>query len=242
MLAGIDITFSTVYRPEDYLAATLESFSAETPISKGNPITLVVGSPSTEHVARYRARPGIEIVEMGPSVWGWIQNNELRHRATWNYYRCLTRPGAGKRGSLVLEDDVDFALGWRARLDATIALLEQRRGADFVLSVYDPVGWRSETEALYADYEPKRFYGTQAVYFTAKTRQEYARYLKRRGVVGNEGHYDQLLRDYSLDTGQPIFACTPSLVQHVGRTTTGLGPFHRAPNFESDVRELSRAR
>jgi hypothetical protein len=239
MLDGIDISFSTVYRAENYLAATLESFAEDLPIGPGNPIRLVVGSPDASHLMPYRTWPGVEIIEMGPSVWGWIQNFALRHRATWNYYRCLTHNRLGRRGSLILEDDVQCARGWRARLEATIADLERRHGGDFVLSIYDPVGWQSDTNCcLCANYEPARFYGTQGVYFTAKTRAEFAKYLKRRGVVGNEGHYDQLLRDYALDTGQPIFACTPSLLQHRGHTTTGLGPYHHAPNFVDDVRGL----
>ncbi len=237
-LEGIDITFSTVQREEDYLTDTLESISVALPLDAGNPLHLVVGSPGTDYLASCQSVEGINVVEMGPSVWSWIKDNHVRHRATWNYYRCLTHKGVGKRGSLIFEDDVQFAHGWLERLDATIAELERQYDFGFVLSVYDPWGFPSDASPLYAEYEREWFFGTQGMYFPAKTRDGFAKYLKKHGVVANEGHYDHLLRDYTLEEGLLIFACTPSLIQHTGRKTTGLGTWHFAPNFVEDVRGL----
>lgn len=110
-LEKINVVISTVWREEKYLDATLTSLSSEYPIRPDQPIFLVVGSPETAHLAPYRAHPGVIVVEMGPHAWAWIKNNELRHRATWNYHRCLTQCTGGERGTLILEDDVIFARG-----------------------------------------------------------------------------------------------------------------------------------
>jgi len=238
MLNGVAVVITTVERGENYLDDTLASFFVSHPVCADRPISLVVGSPQTNYLMRYQSHPSVEVIEMGPALWEWIKNNSVRHRATWNYYRCLTCQGRGKRGSLILEDDVNFALGWCKRLDRTITALERLYNSGFVLSLYDPWGYGCETSRLYVEYERENFFGTQGMYFPAETQDGFARYLKAHGVVANEGHYDHLLRDYALEEGLLIFASTPSLVQHMGTKTTGLGSWHYAPNFVEDVSVL----
>jgi hypothetical protein len=233
-LNKINVIISTVWRKEGYLHATLESFS-EYGISEDQPVFLVVGSPNTTHLDCHRSQPVIKVFEMGPTTWAWIKNNSLQHRATWNYHRCLTQGVGGERGSLILEDDVRFARGWRRRLDKTIAVLESRYGADFVLTIYDPWNWPAKENELYAEYPREQFTGTQGVYYPAKMRQAFAKYLKVKGVIGNKNHYDYLLRDFLIQGDIPLFATSPSLIQHMGRNTTGLGIWHQAPGFVEDV-------
>jgi hypothetical protein len=172
---------------------------------------------------------------MGSHTWSWIKNNGLRHRATWNYHRCLTQCITGERGSLVLEDDVKFARGWRVRLDMTLTALEYRYGPKFVLTIYDPWNCTPTESYLYAEYPRNDFTGTQGVYYPAQVRQEFAKYLKVKGVIGNKNHYDFLLRDFLVQEGIPLFTTVPSLIQHMGRKTTGLGVWHQAPGFIEDV-------
>jgi hypothetical protein len=240
-LNKINVIISTVWRKEGYLHATLESLSSEYGISEDQPVFLVVGSPNTTHLDYHRSQPGIKIVEIGSATWAWIKNNSLQHRATWNYHRCLTQGVGGERGSLILEDDVRFARGWRRRLDETIAVLESRYGADFVLTIYDPWNCTRQENELYAEYPREKFTGTQGVYYPAKRRQGYAVYLKRHGMIGNENHYDYLLRDYLIKEDVPLFAAAPSLIQHMGRNTTGLGVWHQAPGFMEDVTQEPEA-
>ena len=234
-LEKINLVISTVWREEGYLDATLTSLSSEYPIRRDQPVFLVVGSPVTTHLDGYRSQPGIVVVEMGQHAWGWIKNNSLRQRATWNYYRCLTQCTGGERGTLILEDDVRFACGWRSRLDKTLAVLESRFGSRFVLTIYDPYGWQPKGSYLHAEYPRERFTGTQGVYYPAKMRQGFAQYLKVKGVIGNKNHYDFLLRDHLIQEDIPLFATSPSLIQHMGRNTTGLGVWHEAPGFVEDV-------
>jgi len=234
-LENINVAITTVRRPENYIEATLDSLFAEYPACGDPPVSLVVGSPQTEHLNRYRSLPGVELVEMGPHAWSWIKSNDVRHRVTWNYHRCLTQCEAGERGSLVFEDDVKFAIGWRKRLDIILTALEAKFGSAFVLTVYDPYGWYPEESCLYAEYPRERFAGAQGLYYPAQMRQGYAKFLKRYGVVANKDHCDYLLRDYLLQENIPLFAASPSLIQHLGRNTTGVGSWHEAPGFIEDV-------
>jgi hypothetical protein len=238
MLNGISVAFSTVDREENYLPATLESFFTSSFMNCELPLNLILGSPEMNYLSEIRMINGIHVIEMGPNVWSWIKGSGVRHRATWNYYRCLTHQGVGQRGSLIFEDDVQFAYGWRERLNQIISMLEALYDQCFILSVYDPWSFRSEDNLPYAEYDRVSFFGTQGMYFPAETRLGFAKYLKKHGVVANEGHYDHILRDYALENGILIFACTPSLIQHIGRKTTGLGTWHFAPNFVEDVRGL----
>lgn len=235
MLDKINLVLSTVWREENYLATTLDSLSSEYPIRSDQPVSLVAGSPQIAHLTPYRSKPGVTIIEMGPNVWSWIKNNNLRHRATWNYHRCLTQCVGGERGTLILEDDVKFACGWRFRLDITLAALESRYGSRFVLTIYDPHNYAPRESRLYAEYPRKSFFGTQGVYYPANVRQKFAKYLKVTGVVSNKNHYDYLLRDYLIQEDIPLFATAPSLIQHMGKNTTGLGVWHQAPGFVEDV-------
>lgn len=233
-LDEINLVITTVCREEKYLDATLTSLSSEYPIRRDQPVSLVVGSPVTTHLNCYRSQPGIVVVEMGQYAWDWIKNNSLRQRATWNYYRCLTQC-IGERGTLILEDDVRFACGWRVRMDRTIATLESRLDSRFMLTIYDPWKCDPKGNCLYAEYPRARFTGTQGVYYPANMRQGFAQYLKVKGVIRNKNHYDYLLRDYLIQEDIPLFATTPSLIQHMGRNTTGLGAWHQAPGFIEDV-------
>lgn len=238
LLNGINIAISTVSREESYLPATLDSLCQEHPVSVNQPVSLVVGSPATEYLHPLRARSGITVVEMGPNTWAWIENSQVFYRATWNYYRCLTQCAAGRRGTLVFEDDVHFARGWRTRLEYTLAVLEDRHGSDFVLALYSPLNFARKKSSLYTEYPLKDFLGTQAVYYTAKTRLGFAKYLKTHGLVANANPYDYILRDYLLQGGLPMFVTTPTLVQHIGKRSTGLGHWHDSPDFVEDVTAL----
>lgn len=236
-LDKINLVITTVWREENYLDATLDSLSSEYPICSSQPLSLVTGSPQNEHLECHRSSPGIVVVEMGPSAWSWIENNDVRHRATWNYYRCLSLYNAGTRGSLILEDDVKFAHGWRRRMELTLGALENRFGSGFVLTIYDPWDCTLGEMKLYTEYPREHFTGTQGVYYPSKIRQGFAKYLRRRGVISNSDHYDYLLRDYLIQENIPLFTTSPSLIQHMGRNTTGLGIWHEAPGYIEDVTE-----
>jgi hypothetical protein len=237
-LDKINLVVSTVWREENYLEATLNSLSREYPRSAERPISLVAGSPLTLHLDYLRPIPGVTVVEMGPMMWSWIKNNALRHRATWNYYRCLNEPMGGTRGTLLIEDDIRFAQGWQARLLATLDALEDHAGDQFALSLYCPSRLALEgyqRGELFVEYPLDQFYGTQAMYYTAQTRAGFKAFLKKHGLIHNAAPYDILLRHYVAQEGFPLFMTSPSLVQHMGKQSTGLGAWYESPSFVEDV-------
>lgn len=238
MLDAIKLVISTVWREENYLEATLASLSVEHPTRAERGVSLVVGTPVTAHLDQYRSCPGVTVVEMGPNTWSWIKSRPLTQRASWNYYRSLTHNTDDERGRLILEDDVRFARGWQPRLSAILSELHELHGSGFVLAIYSPwdlVLQEHSGERFYAEYPLEKFYGTQGVYYTAVTRKGFAKYLKVHGMVANEKGYDYLLRDYLSQAGLPLFAATPSLIQHMGKKSTGLGSWHDAPGFVEDL-------
>ena len=237
-LEKINLVVTTVWRQENYLESTLNSLSSDQSISSDFPVSLVVGSPEITYLERYLSQPGISVIEMGPHTWAWIKNNLTLHRATWNYYRCLTYPVGGTRGTLIFEDDVQFARGWRTRLENTLFALEKTYGSDFVLALYTPsVSALKENaiSSLYINYPYDRFFGVQGVYYPAKIRQSYTKHLKLHGVVGNEDHCDVILRKYLRQFNIPLFATSPSLIQHIGKTSEIQNRWHKASNFFEDV-------
>ena len=237
-LDKINLVISTVWREESYLETTLNSLSNEYPFISKQPISLIVGSPVTTHIERYQSSVGIDIIEMGPNTWSWIKNNPVFHRATWNYYRCLTHPVAGTRGTLVVEDDIRFARGWRNRLNTTLAALEDSHGSNFVLALY--AGIFSARKArhrnhLFVEYPYEDFFGTQGIYYPEKIRRGFAKHLKVHGVVANETHYDFILRQYLIQSHIPLFATSPCLIQHIGRTSAIKTVWHESSDFVENV-------
>lgn len=240
-LNGINLVISTIWREEDYLHSTLGSLLPEYPYADDAPVSLVVGSPVTTHLRCYHSHPKINIIDMGPNTWSWIKNKIPMLRGTWNYYRCLTYPPAGARGTLILEDDLRFTRGWRARLESTLSVLEKQNGSDFLLSLYmasdiTPVVF--QPSQLYVGYPSAEFFGTQAIYYPAKIRTDFARYLKAHGVVANESFYDILLRGYLLQSGTPLFSTNPCLVQHTGKKSVSQTGWHISSSFVEDVTPL----
>lgn len=210
----------------------------EYPRSAQQPVYLVAGSSMTTHLEEYYPQPWIVVVEMGPTTWSWIKDSYTHYRATWNYYRCLTQPVAGARGTLVLEDDIRFAQGWCSRLDNTVATLEAVHSSNFVLAVYG--AWFSVVKAkqsgrLYVEYPHESFCGTQGIYYPADIRQEFAKYLKAHGLVANEDHYDRILRKYLIQSGIPLFATTPCLIQHMGKKSVIETFWHESSDFVENV-------
>lgn len=232
---GAPIVIMTVARDQPYIYETLASLGPDCPVR------LVVGSPDADYLDRYRSRPHVTIVEAAPQEWEAIQGAGLHQRASWNYWRCLTRGGPAQGGLLIFEDDVRFARRWRTRLRQTVRALEAAHGQDFVLALYAPHDFVRDAYhrgQLFAEYPVPWFYGTQGMYFPAGVRAAFAAYLKRNGVDAFRVPYDLLLKDFLTERRVPLFATVPSLVQHTGVQTTGLGSFHQAAGFVEEVEAL----
>ena len=226
------VVISTVARPKQYILRTLRSLG-------DLDVQLVVGSPDDRYLSRLRGRNSIRIHTATDTEWKVFESFSVRHRASWNYWRCLTYGGISDRtradGVIVLEDDVVAAPGWFEATAGVCQGIEDQYGGMFVLALYTSFTGLSRCasgESSFADYPPSKFFGTQAMYFPAGVGSVFCDYLASEGVVNFRMHYDLLLAEFLLRTGIPLFATRPCLFEHIGEVGTGLAPFfHRAGSF-----------
>jgi hypothetical protein len=232
MFRLVDCAMMTLDREGQYIHQTLSSMDPHFRL------TLFPGSPSSAYLEPYRTNRWIRVVETTPEDWTLLEPMGPNQRAAWNYWRCLTIGDSFHNGLLVFEDDVQFARGWRGRLFRTLHVIEADYGPNFVLALYACYSFVREAfqeGKLYHPYPAAAFYGTQAMYFTENLRRLFAEYLKAHGVDEYRMPHDLLLQAFLQETGYPLFATAPCLVQHIGKTTTGLGFFHQTDGFVEAV-------
>ena len=237
-MGTIDFAIMTVARPTVYIHELIACLGPDLPMR------LIVGSPSYGYLERYKSHPCIEIIEVGAEEWAHFQNRRVHHRACWNYWRSLT---LGPRtpsysGLVVFEDDVLPARGWENRFHDTVNQIEAVHKGPFVLALYTPANLPAPPHAqiYYVGYPVPVFFGTQAMYSPEATRAGFTDYLGRHGVDSMQLPYDVLLRNYLWKERIRLVATFPCLFQHVGEISTGLGNFHQARWFLSDVTDIQR--
>jgi hypothetical protein len=232
-MRAIDFAIMTVARPTNYIHELIDSLRPDLPVR------LVAGSPDYGYLERYRSNPYREIVEVPDKGWEHFHDRPVRHKACWNYWRCLTLGPRSpeSEGLLILEDDVTPARGWENRFYETVDQIKAVCDGPFVLALYSPVRLprTPDSRTYYVPYPTPRFYGTQAMYFPEEVRAGFTRFLRAYGVNTIRHPYDILLRIYLLNVNIPLFAAKPCLFQHVGEVGTGLGKFHKTRQFNSDV-------
>lgn len=228
----IDFAIMTVARPQAYIHDFIGQLRADLPIR------LVVGSPDSNYLKRYRENPFVEILEPPVSEWEYFRNFKVHHRAAWNYWRSLSLGirSPNRHGLVVFEDDLVPAHCWEEQFYKIIDQIEMRHSTLYLLALYAPYDNLPEPipETNFVLYPTDWFYGTQAIYYPEIVRLEFIKYLKSNGVDTHHHPYDRVLRDYLLEMKIPIFAAMPCLFQHVGEITTGLGGrFHSTSRFQT---------
>lgn len=230
---AITYTLMTVHRRIPYLHETIASLGGEIPLN------LMVGSNRIRYLERYRHAPRFTI--WAPSLGEWLPMwaKPLRHRACWNYWRCLTVGVPEDHDLLILEDDVRCAQGWHARFLATVAEIK-REHDDFILSLYTyhdfPTAGFLEGKRWVRFPSDQHFFGTQGIFMTPPTRKRFAEVLYERGVRDCRGSYDGFLGVYAKASETPLLVSCPSLIQHIGTRSTGLAAFdHTASSFLESV-------
>ncbi len=202
-----------------YLAATLASARARAvgPVQ----LDLFVGD---DRVAYLSGCDGAVIGHVDALPAYNTEGMGTHRRHTLNYSRPLLHHG------LILEDDVAFCPAWDVWLgDALQECRRLRPDGRFALALYSCYPW--DPGRLVVEYPAELFYGTQGMYFAPPVRTPL--HLHLLGNFGREPT-DLLIKGFCREQGVPLFACSRSLVQHVGEQTTGLGQFHQTGNFRGD--------
>ena len=131
---------------------------------------------------------------------------------------------------LFLEDDLDFNRHMRHNLNHWPLLLERR----IVLAgVYNPGLFEEACDLKNRAYviRPDRVMGSQAFLLSRFAAQFMVRHWDEV-----DGMQDTRMSRLAGRLKQPVYYHSPSLVQHVGRTSTWGGGFHEAPDFDRDWR------
>ena len=246
----IGVVITTAHRPGrgSYLGQTLASLRQ----AGGGWRRLGGGVDVVADHADQRARHTLNGVSfryhpLEPSEAQSRQDLVVGRRASLNYVRALETglTQSGTRGFCLCEDDVVF----RARfVDCLLEALNEMAGLDrsrFALSLYCALGLeqyqRLRRGRVIYRYPGYAFWGCQAIFFTKNLAGDVASHIKRRSLVPKR----RIPHDLAIGDGdrrwRALYAVEPSLVQHIGRRTTGLGLFHESPRSALPGRhELSR--
>ena len=236
----IDVAIITVPRVKMYVHQTIlnlekSGFFGDYKTS----VRLHVGTPVTSYLRQYKGdrRSSIESVSMGDAQA--MSNKKLWQRQGMNYSRCLL----GMRGDeeiLILEDDLDFADGWYGwMLDSIKEIRKQYRR--WILTLCCFTGEPKRRYDLGEKWFPKggQWWGGGAcgIVYPADLAQEFSSYVYEHLVVRDEYPSDILIHQWAKETGVQFCATAPSIIQHTGMVSTGLGGGGRAsPSF---VKELT---
>ena len=90
------------------------------------------------------------------------------------------------------------------------------------------------SQQLFKKSPADRFYGTQSIYYPAHVRKEAANFLEKH-MKGTEWPKpaDVILNSFFRENDF-LYLTKPTLAQHIGKQTTGLGTFHSAWNFNPE--------
>ncbi len=196
---------------------------------------LLVGAPDQGYLDSYRHHRRIQIEPLSEIDARRSAPWTVHRRACLNYYRSLNMPLGNSHGLCVCEDDVVFCDNFIEKLLATVREMEEENGLSrYVLACYVP--YRLDEPALergkrFASYPAHSYYGTQCMYYPRSVVTELAERMQQEGVESYTQPVDMIVKDFGTEI-DGIYGTTRSLVQHVGRQTTGLGHFHTSPTFE----------
>lgn len=226
---------------EPYIYSTLQSLFSELP--EGSTVNVFVGDDDDTYVSypvlkekigeKWARQVNVIPTEARTAEHFRRYNYSLVERATWNYARML-RAYKGSKHYLVTEDDVSWGVRSISYLDH---MLQEPQPS--VISTYNwrcgklPGGSASpmtdiEILSMPLHWYHKRFSGLQAMLFSAKDIASIGNHLlMHAGRKPHDLELDHFLRSRDLHIG----VTQPSMVQHEGVKTTGLGYHHTSQCF-----------
>ena len=235
----IDCAMLSIPRPdEQYVHRTLESFKNESRHANLD-VSIFLGSEEAEYLSAYRYDPKIKIVPLQAIDIDRMQAQELtgfdrkNYNLIVNYYRALSSSHS-KADLLVMEDDIVFTFDFWNKTIAAIDEMRSMFGNRWILTLYSTHSVQPhQKESLVAPYPDRAgFYGNQCVILSSVCRTELSSYVFRNGIEKYKEPSDRLLRSYAEENDIPLWQTTPSLVQHIGRTSTGVFThWHTSPTF-----------
>ena len=199
-------------RKENYIHRLLGT------INENIKIHFIVSGNDTEYLSQYSKSPNIFITSVS------MDSSNSLVRQFINYKHCLSDGYVnGERGIFVIEDDVKFAGGWRARFDTIVSALELKHGDKFVFSVFtSDTMCRNDSlpDCHYLEHKNVRaFHGTQGMYYPNTVRNmimDYFSTVKESEIT----NYDVMIARELSKKNIPIYVAIPCLINHIGFKST----------------------
>jgi hypothetical protein len=232
---NIAFVVMTIDRTPCYLSETLASmFKADPSINEFEEILLMHGSPTTQTTpVVLSGRVPLKMRTMCQREWNEVAEYSVHRRFCANYARCLATI-SNRRGIVVCEDDIVFAPNFLKNVLRTLNEIFATGVEDFALSAYFGTTRTSDfgcpAGEHFSRYPPHRFFGTQFMFYTRGVATVLQARMLEDGVHRARMPGDLLIAEY-FRQHDALFITARSLVQHIGVASTGLGQFHRAPDF-----------
>lgn len=236
----IDVSMITVPRSGMYVHRTISNLEASGFFrDHGGPLRIHVGSSVVDHVRRYASDRRFKVERVGLGDERVMSQKKIWQRQGLNYVRCLQGAPDGSM-ALALEDDLDFSVGWYGWMKGAASEIS-RQFKRWILTLIcfsdEPSRRHAAGHKWLPDGAERWCGGACAILYSAGLAREFASYVHLYLVVKDEWPTDLLLHRWARETGVQFCATAPSIVQHIGEVSTGLGGGGRkSPSF---VKELS---
>ena len=224
---------------ENYIFSTLENMFRVFP--EDSHFNILVGDDRASYLDRDRLEnifgkansARLHVWATSPEDASFLAANlDIKRRAGWNYARAM-RSYAGHRGLLLLEDDIMWCKNavehinqWTAQDHPAVLSLYTRKN---YLRLSKPI--LGHLVAMHMGNQTPRFEGTQALYMSSKVSHHLGDFMQiRLHETAYDWNVDAFLRKYDILMGYAF----PSLVQHTGLKSSGLGCYHESDCFSSE--------
>jgi len=236
----------TVDRPGgvNYVHRSIKSLTETGFFKRFSRLHLVLGCPSSGYVECYRDDPQIVIHEMSEAEKAEWQGLHIQSKCAYGHLRMikLLRTMHDWQEALFLEDDIIFAQGWLPYLDVILDEIQMMYGRLWMLTLYQHYGTKKEYAQNKRWYPiwlmPDRpyYHGGLAELHTREGLEGMEEALLSRSIRKFELPSDYVMGDFIFDKKGEVLATAPSLVQHIGKVSTGQsGLFHQADLFMASV-------
>lgn len=234
----IDVAIITVPRKITYIHSTIESLFSSGCGELKSKIRLHVGSAGAGYLSRYKSDIRFRLQRLDPGDLLRLGRLKLWQCQGLNYLRCL-QAAPTSRATIVLEDDIVFSKGWYQWTLSAINQIEKiydRWMLTLCCFSGEAVKRYEEGARWFPDGAPWWCGGACGIVYPSNLIEELASYIEEHLVVGDELPTDLLIHRWAKEKEVQFCATAPSLIQHVGEVSTGLGGGgRRSPSFVESV-------
>lgn len=235
-LKNLELVFVTCKREPYLLPTTLASaFLADAATSALKSINVVVDDPDLGWIGPLTQYQSIKWSPRTDEQNQFAIDLGIHQRASCNYWKALQCMAAESQGVIVCEDDVIFKSGWLRMLLEALNEMEEDGITMPILSLYSPYDHEADTfrrGKFYSSYFAASFFGTQSMFYPADQLTAVSRIVRTESALTYRLPYDLAINEYCTER-QNLYTTRHSLVQHIGRVSTGLGGAgHTSPSFD----------